>query len=300
MTRTRNNNWILLLLFFGLTGACIVFSILCISNSYLPFIKSNKAWLIVIAVALLCFCCTISIALIMKGRDTFVKAFISGYVFLLFCLILIFTFQKTGFFQMVNTPEGLQSYLERSGLWMPILYIVVQYLQVIILPIPTIVSTVAGLALFGPFQTLIFSFIGIVLGSLTAFFVGRKLGDKAVAWIVGRETLEKWQKKLKRKDKFILTIMFILPLFPDDILCFIAGLSSMSNGYFLTMIFLTRFVGIAGTCYSFDFIPFNSWWGIFIWFIIFAVILFICFIFYKYIDKIHRFFKKNIIKKTKK
>lgn len=300
MQKSEKNNWIWLLLFFGLTGASIVFSILCLSNSYVVFIQNNKAWLMATAVALLCFCCGISIVTIVKRQETFAKTFISFYLFLLFCLIMIFTFQKTGFFQLVNTPEGLQSYLEKAGVWMPILYIVVQYLQVILLPIPTIVSTVAGLALFGPFQTLIFSFIGIVLGSLTAFFIGRKLGDKAVAWIVGRDTLKKWQKKLKKKDGLVLTIMFILPLFPDDILCFIAGLSSMSNGYFLTMILLTRLVGIAGTCYSFDFIPFNTWWGIAVWAIIFTAFLFIFFVVYKNIDTIHQFLKRITRKRTRK
>ena len=103
--------------------------------------------------------------------------------------------QKTGFFDLVQSSEGLQQYLEKAGIWMPILYIALQFLQVIILPIPGIVSTMAGVTLFGPFKTLIYSLIGILLGSLTAFFIGRKLGNKAVEWIVGKETLKKWQKK---------------------------------------------------------------------------------------------------------
>ena len=246
----------------------------------------------VVAAILLTLSCGMSILFVLKGKDGLAKASISVYVFLLFCLTLIFIFQKTGFFKLVNSTEGLQNYLEKSGAWMPILYIVLQYLQVIILPIPTVVSTVAGLALFGPFQTLIFSFIGITLGSITAFFIGRKFGYKAVVWIVGAETLDKWQKKLKGKDNLILTIMFVLPLFPDDVLCFIAGLSSMTNRYFLVMIVLTRLIGIAGTCYSFDFIPFNTWWGILIWVIFISAVVFAFVFVYKNMDKIQRYFKR--------
>ena len=297
MRANRNSNWIWLLVFFGLTAGNIVFSILCLFNSYLAFIQNNKVWLIAVAIGLFCFCCGISIWAVLVKRDTVIKTSVSVYGFLLFCLILIFIFQKTGFFQIVNTPEGLQNYLKNAGVWMPILYIILQYLQVIILPIPTLVSTVAGLALFGAFQTLVFSFIGIALGSITAFFIGRRLGYKAVVWLLGANTLNKWQKKLKGKDKLILTIMFILPLFPDDILCFIAGLSSMSNKYFLIMILLTRLVGIAGTCYSFDFIPFNTWWGLMIWGISLALILFAIIIFYKNMDKIQRFLKRKKKKK---
>lgn len=300
MKEGKNNQWIWLLVFFGLTATSIVFSVLCLSNSTLIFIQNNRAWLIAAAVILLSLCCGISIWFVVKGKDALAKASISVYVFLLFCLILIFIFQKTGFFKLVNSSEGLQNYLEKSGAWMPILYIVLQYLQVILLPIPTVVSTVAGLALFGPFQTLIFSFIGIVLGSITAFFIGRKFGYKAVVWIVGAETLDKWQKKLKGKDNLILTIMFVLPLFPDDVLCFIAGLSSMTNRYFLVMIVLTRLIGIAGTCYSFDFIPFNTWWGISIWVVFISAVIFAFVFVYKNMDKIQRYFRRIRRKKDKK
>ena len=221
----------------------------------------------------------------------------SVYFFTLFCLVLVFIFQKTGFFDLVKSSEGLQEYLEKAGIWMPILYIALQFLQVIILPSPGIVSTMAGVTLFGPFKTLIYGMIGILLGSLTAFFIGRKLGNKAVEWIVGKETLKKWQKKLKGKDNLALTMMFLFPLFPDDVLCFFAGLSSMSNRYFITMITITRFIGIAGTCYSFNFIPWDRWWGLGIWAILLIGIVLIFIFVYKNMDKVQAFLQKFCKKK---
>ena len=169
---------------------------------------------------------------------------------------------------------------------MPILYIVLQYLQVVILPIPSIVSTVAGVALFGPFKTAVYSLIGIVLGSVTAFFVGRKLGNRAVSWIIGKETLLKWQKKLKGKDSLFLTVMFLLPVFPDDVLCFVAGLSSMKVKYFLLMISISRILAVFATCYSFQLIPFNTWWGLTLWgvFIVGIVAAFV--VIYKNMDRL--------------
>ena len=148
---------------------------------------------------------------------------------------------------------------------MPIIYIALQFLQVVVLPIPSIVSTIAGVALFGAFWAMVYSLTGILLGSLLAFFIGRKFGYKAVSWMIGEDSLSKWQKKLKGKDNLFLTLAFILPIFPDDILCFVAGLSSMTMRYFLSVIFLSRVMGIFATCYSVDLIPFNTWWGILIW-----------------------------------
>ena len=288
----RKNCWLSMLIFFALTAAGLIFSVLCLYNSRLDVISAHRlVWLfgtVVFFVGL----CLVSLTFVLYNRESLVKASISVYLFLLFCLALVYILQKTGFFRLINSTDGLQSYLERAGLWMPTLYVILQYLQVIILPIPSVVSTVAGVALFGAFKTMIFSLIGILLGSITAFFIGRRLGYKAVAWIVGEEALKKWQKKLKGKDNLVLTLAFILPLFPDDILCFVAGLSSMSVRYFLIMVGVARSIGVACTCYSFDFIPWNTWWGILIWSAIIGLIV-LGFIFvYKYMDRIQTFFQK--------
>lgn len=289
----QNGKWQLILTFFLLTAAGIIFSILCLSNSRLPFIVKRLTLCMVLSVMLFVALCAASVCLTLTDKGVWVKSVLSVYFFLLFCLVLLFILQKTGFFRLIASSEGLQQYLEKAGAWMPIFYILLQYLQVIVLPIPSIVSTVAGVALFGAFRTMVFSLIGIFLGSITAFFIGRRLGYKAVCWIVGEDSLQKWQKRLKGKDNFLLTLMFLLPLFPDDILCFVAGLSSMSNRYFLVMIFFTRLIGIAGTCYSFDFIPWNTWWGLTLWGIIFASLALTFFLVYKYMDEIQAFFKRK-------
>ncbi len=292
MEKEKNNQWIWLLVFVGLTLTSILFSILCLYQSKVKFIQSNRIWLIAMAVFLLYVYCGISFWFVLQGKQMAIKTSISIYIFLLFCLILLFIFQKTGFFKLVNSSEGLQSYLEKSGAWMPILYIILQYLQVILLPIPSVVSTVAGIALFGPLKTVAYSLIGILLGSITGFVIGRKLGGKAAAWIVGKENLKTWRKKLRGKDNFILTAMFLLPLFPDDVLCFIAGLSSMTTRYFLIMVFITRTIGIFGTCYSFNFIPFNTWWGIMIWAVLIAFVIAAFILFSKYSDRVQAWWKE--------
>lgn len=289
-------SWPFLLVFFAFTAACIVFGILCIYGTKISFIQEFKGLWIALAVALLCALCGVCVWLVIAGKDTLVKTFLSVYILLLFALVLLFVLQVTGFFEVVGSPESLQAYLERAGVWMPIVYILLQYLQVVLLPIPSVVSTVAGVALFGPFWTMIYSLIGIIPASATAFFIGRKLGNKAVSWIVGEDDLKKWQKKLKGKDNLLLTMMFVLPLFPDDVLCFIAGLSSMSTKYFFVMIFISRILAVAGTCYSFEFIPLNTWWGLLIWGLFIAAILIVFALVYKNMDKIQHWlntFKKG-------
>lgn len=279
--------------FFTLSLVCIIFTALVLDNIRKPFIENNFWWLSFLAGGIYILFFIFSAYFLFREKENFIKTALSVYLFVLFCLLLIFILQITGFFAVFNNVEKLQEYLKKAGIWMPITYILLQFLQVVILPIPGIVSTAAGVAIFGPLLTSIYSVTGILLGSFLAFYIGRKWGNKTVAWIIGEETLEKWQKKLKGKDNLFLTMMFLLPLFPDDILCFIAGLSTMSNRYFSIMIICTRVISIFATCYSVDLIPINTWWGITIWVVFFAVIIFAFIFIYKNMDKIQKWLKSR-------
>jgi len=277
--------------------AAVVFSFLIIDYFQDGWVARYRVWLIV-AVCILAVALTIAgVIFWLTRRVSWLRSTISLSFLLAFFSSLYYLLLRVGFIDIINDPEEYRQFLENAGGWMSVIYILLQYLQVIVLPIPSLVSTVAGVALFGPHFALIFSFIGIVLGSLTAFFIGRKFGYKAVVWIVGEEDLKKWQTKLKGKDNLLLTAMFLLPLFPDDVLCFVSGLSSMSVKYFIIMMLICRAIGITTTCYSLQFLPFDTWWGLLSWGIIYAVVIVGFIIFYKNMDKINVWIAK--IKKRK-
>lgn len=285
-------------LFFA-TVSCVL-AVVCIKLSVGGFWRYNGLWITVLVSLFFAVYYAMSVFSLLKVKQSLFRLLISGYIFFLFAFIIWYILQKTGFFQVVGDSGRLEAYLKKSGAWMPILYILLQYFQVILLPIPGFVSTAVGVTVFGPFIAMICSFIGILFGSITAFWIGRKLGYKAVSWMVGEETLQKWLKKMKGKDYLILTIMFVLPLFPDDILCFVAGLSSMTWQYFLIVVLLARAVGIAGTCYSVNFIPVNTWWGVAIWIGIIAGIVALVWVLYKKLDNLNTWIAKKTKKTSKK
>lgn len=215
------------------------------------------------------------------------------YLCTIFFAVCFYLLLVTGFFEVLQDEARFQAYLERAGNWMAALFITLQFLQVVILPIPSTVTVAVGAVLFGPFWGSVYSLIGIVLGSLAAFLVGRYAGNRVAAWIVGKETLDKWLKKVRGKDKLLLTAMFLLPAFPDDVLCFIAGFSSMSAVYFITVIILSRVLAIFTTSYIVKLIPFTTWWGILIWCIlaILTVLLFV--VLYRKSDAILGWFERK-------
>ncbi|MBR7186597.1 MAG: TVP38/TMEM64 family protein [Clostridia bacterium] len=234
-----------------------------------------------------------------KGKELIYKACITLYVMLVCFGALAYALIATGFFAVVRDGASLQAYLERSGGWMGFLFTTLQFLQVVVLPIPSTVTVVAGAALFGPLYGSLLSLLGILIGSLVAFLVGRYAGTRVVAWLVGKETLEKWLKKIKGKDKLLLTAMFLLPVFPDDVLCFIAGISSMSLGYFLAVILISRILAIFVTSYSITLIPFNTWWGLLIWAILLALVIALFILLYKKSDAILGWFEKKFHRETR-
>lgn len=288
----RKSVLLFLLLFFVFAVSSILLGIVCLDGLQANFF--TKYFRLIAILYSMCICALFGIAawLTIARKTVWQKTILSFFVVLLFALTVCLILQGTGFFEVVNTPESLRQYLEKTGAWMPIAYTLLQFLQVVLLPIPSVVSTLVGVALFGAFWAMLYSLIGILLGSVAAFFIGRRFGYKAVGWMVGEDALGRWQKKLKGKDNLFLTLAFVLPLFPDDILCFVAGLSSMSARYFFIVILLSRAIGIAATCYSIDFIPFNTWWGIALWALIFLLIVFIFILIYKNMDTIQTKIKR--------
>ena len=281
--------------FAALSAAiALTFAILGLAYKGLPFIERHFITLTV--------SCGVIIGLLLLGyvlfyafkKQAFYRLILCTFICLDIFAIIFFALSASGALDTLTDIEALRKYIAGFGGTAIFIFILFQFLQVVILPVPGSVSVAVGVALFGPLRSAIFSFIGILLGSIVAFFIGRVVGYKAVCWIVGKDDLDKWLEKVKGKDYLLLSIMFLLPLFPDDILCFVAGLSSMTWVYFIIMIVITRAISVLTTSYSLDLIPFNTWWGLLIWGVIIAAIIVTFWLVCKFSDKIDAFIKKKL------
>ena len=278
-----------------LAGAvAFVFFAYGFSYRSLPFIDKHLLLLISVSSSVIGLLVLAYIVLYVFNKQALYRLITCALLFIDICAIVFFVICATGLITKINSIQGLRDYLAKFGNMAVFLFILFCFLQVVILPIPGSVAVAAGVALFGPLKCAIYSFIGIILGSVVAFAIGRWVGYKAVKWIVGEDTLKKWLAKLKGKDYLILSLMFLLPMFPDDVLCFIAGLSSMTWPYFLIMITITRAISVFTTAYSVGLIPFNTWWGILIWVIIAAAVVAAFWLICKYSDKIDAFIKNKL------
>ncbi len=205
-------------------------------------------------------------------------------------------------FKDLKDREMVQKIIAEKGSYAPIIFILISFLQVTFIPIPGSVTIIAGSYLFGFFQSFIYSYIGMLIGSILAFYLGRIIGRPFVNWVVGDSlTVDKYLNRFKGKETILLFFMFLFPFFPDDLLCSLAGITPLSWGRFIIMQIITRATSILGTLIfmSGEIIPYNAW-GITLLVIlsIFALIAFI--ISYKNADKINEFIDKLALKITNK
>lgn len=237
-----------------------------------------------------------------KTKSGKIRRFIIvALIFLVVILGAYFALKYTGVLAKINSAEDIKNFILSGGSLSVFLFFLLQFLQVTFLPLPAFLTTVVGALIFGPVNSFIISFVAIMLGSIFAFYLGRKFGKKLLAWIAGKEDAEKWSKKLTN-GKYAYFLMMLFPLFPDDILCMAAGVTDMSFKFFFITNLITRPIGIFCTCFlgSGELIPFSGY-GLIVWPIL-IVLLIACFVIsIKYQDKIEEFIDKlsNKIKSKK-
>ncbi len=209
--------------------------------------------------------------------------------------------KKTGFLQKVNSVQKLREYVESFGGKAVILFVLIQFLQVVFLPIPSVITVSAGVLLFGVYKGALFSVIGIVLGSFVAFIIGRTFGIKVVKWLFGEKQFEKGVNIIKGKDKIVLIFALLFPFFPDDLLCFIAGVIKMNPLFFFITVTITRAVSVLFSSISISngVIPYNTWWGILLWVIFFFLVFILSLIIIKFGESIQEYINSKIRRKTK-
>ena len=223
-------------------------------------------------------------------KSIIIKIIISLLVIGLIILGLNFLFKYLGWTNL--TKEELQAKIASTGVFAPIVFIVASFLQVTFIPIPSSVTIIVGNYLFGFWLSFLYSYIGIILGSILAFYLGRWLGRPFVNWVVGdSKAVDEYLIKMKNKEKVILFFMFLLPLFPDDALCSLAGILPISFLTFLFMQLLTRATSILGTLFfmSGEIIHYDAL-GITIIVTVCILALVAFYLSYKYADKINEIF----------
>ena len=154
-------------------------------------------------------------------------------------IALTIYFINLGVFKDLDSLRGL---VGDSIILGPIIFILIQILQVVIPIIPGGISTAAGVLIFGPYAGFIYNYVGSCIGSIIIFLLGRRYGKPFILSMISDKTYNKYIGWLDNQNRFekLFALAIFLPVAPDDALCLMAGLTNISVKKFTWIILLAK------------------------------------------------------------
>lgn len=194
-----------------------------------------------------------------KNSISIISKLTTVFLLIAFAGLAIAGYQR-GIFDSV---DAFQNFINSTGLLGPLIFIFIQIIQIVIPMLPGFVTCIAGAVVFGPAAGFFYSYIGVCIGSIMAFYIARKYGIIIVQKIISEEKYNKYMSWLEKGRKFdiLFALAILLPTAPDDVLCFIAGLTKMTWKKFIVIILLGKpfvialySIGTAGFSQILDFL----------------------------------------------
>lgn len=166
----------------------------------------------------------------------------------------------------------------RSQWWFVLAFVVVQALATTLLsfvPATSMMFILGAVALFGASWTTFLLELGcVVLSSLLMDLVGRLGGKRLIVALVGEEDYEKAYRLVNEKGLVYIPFMYLLPLFPDDAICMVAGSMRIKWWLHLIYIALCRGIGCATIVFGISIVPFDKFANIYDWLVFITVCAF--------------------------
>ena len=145
----------------------------------------------------------------------------------------------------MKNPDSLNLWITEAGIWGPIIFTLLNTVQVLLAIIPGGPFEVAAGALFGPWAGTLMCDVAMTAGGMITFFFVRKFGMKFIELFVDRKEVES-VKFLHTNERYttLLFIFFLLPGTPKDLMCYVVGLTDIKWTTWLLINFVGRFPAI--------------------------------------------------------
>ena len=139
--------------------------------------------------------------------------------------------------RIFDSRDRIQELVQQAGIFAPLLFVFLQIIQVVIAPIPGQITGLVGGYLFGPLG-IVLSLIGASIGFVIVFLISRRFGRPLIEKIFNQKLIKKFDYITEDSGPLIFFLIFLLPTFPDDLICYLAGLTRIPTRK-LTIIAIT-------------------------------------------------------------
>lgn len=135
---------------------------------------------------------------------------------------------------------------------------------------------------------IIYSTIGLTIGSYIAFSISRVYGRPLVERFVSKSTIARFEYLLHHKGAFLVFLLFLIPGIPKDALCYILGLGHLSTKEFIVISGTGRLFGTALLTLGGDYIRHHQYNR---FFILAGIAIIVVFFVMAYKDNIEKLFR---------
>jgi uncharacterized membrane protein YdjX (TVP38/TMEM64 family) len=167
------------------------------------------------------------------------KTIIFTFLLVLFFILIIILYKPLTYY--LNNYEELKLFLKSKGKLALFIIYFLQILQVVIAFIPSDFINLSSGYILGPYIGFLISYLGLVSGTIIAFYISRLFGKEIVLKFVKEETLNKISNKVSSNMSITnIFILSIIPFMPRDVLVYALGLTNIKPKKFLLPYLLAR------------------------------------------------------------
>lgn len=162
---------------------------------------------------------------------------------------LIVLFAASGYFFIsgwsgghFKSTEALRDYVASFGVWAPLILTLLQLCLAVLPVCPSFMGYVAGAALFGMAGGFWTNYIGICAGSIIDYVLARRFGIEFVNKMIPMHKYTSYIERINKSKSYpkLLFLAILLPLAPDNFLCYFSGLIKMPAKKFVAIILLAK------------------------------------------------------------
>jgi uncharacterized membrane protein YdjX (TVP38/TMEM64 family) len=186
------------------------------------------------------------------GRPNRAQIILHIILLLIFIIAIIYLTIRfaPGITKLISTPDQFRKLLASYGSISIFVFVFFQIMQVVIAAIPGELLQLAGGYIYGTFFGTVYSLIGILFGSVIAFYISRLLGFGLVKTFIAEKDFEKLNFIVNSpKSEITMFLLFLIPGIPKDILVYLAGFTPIKPTKFFIIFIIARFPGLLASSF---------------------------------------------------
>jgi len=180
----------------------------------------------------------------LRSKWVWITCFLTGLIILLIYLYNSqLWIQAVRLWNLFHDRHQLRGVLRSFGPYSPFAFIMLHILHAVIPPLPGEAIEFLGGYVFGVWAGMLYSMLGLILGSWLSFSIARIFEKRIVERFVSPEVRKKLEYLSGHEGVILGFLLFLIPGFPKVALCYLLGLTPMRLGIFLIISTIGRIPG---------------------------------------------------------